>query len=286
MKARLKFWCTLLLAFSLFSQISFVETMAINAAGCEGIIGQWRWFNGATVTCSDEGTCTATNGFSGPWRCLDASGKFEIRWGRGEQQAMYIDTLHLSMDETQLTGKNQLGAGLSASRVSGERLKPDSEINHSLDEHSQFRTSISAQQQQLVDEFGWPQSFLVTFSTEENDGKRHNFRFETWYYYNVWTSFSFINGVFNESAGIDKFTGDVNPLPYKPYDFNRGLQWHEVQRIAGHQKFVQLTPHDLGWDDLVGVQNVNVYFAGQTIAGFDGGGLTILLALPKVTAKQ
>lgn len=286
MKARFIFWTALMVAFSLFGHIRFSPAAANRAAGCDGIIGTWRWFNGATVTCDENGICTASNGFAGPWRCRKAPGTFEIRWGRGGKKALYVDTLRLSHDGTQLAGKNQLDGGVSARRIFVDRRQTAREIDRSLADDAQFPEAISDQQQQLVDEFGWPQSFLITFTTEENGGERQKFRYETWYYYNVWTSFSFINGIFTESEGIDRLKGDIDPLPYTPYDFKHGMQWREVQRLAGHQKVVRLTPHDLAWDDVPGAENVNVYFAGRTIAGFDGSGLTLLLALPQVTAQQ
>ena len=83
---------------------------------CDGMVGTWRWFNGATVTCKAEGYCDATNGFSGPWICLDPSGRYEVRWGRPNYPAMFIDTLELSLDGQQLRGTNQYGGGVMATR--------------------------------------------------------------------------------------------------------------------------------------------------------------------------
>ena len=68
------------------------------AGGCSGIEGRWRWFNGVMVECFAEGRCEASNGFGGPWKCLDASDRFEIHWARPGQQHPYIDTLTLSSD--------------------------------------------------------------------------------------------------------------------------------------------------------------------------------------------
>ncbi|MCK4623342.1 MAG: hypothetical protein KAT62_14155 [Desulfuromonadales bacterium] len=84
--------------------------------GCDGMVGIWRWFNGATVTCKAEGSCDATNGFSGPWTCLDPSGRYEVRWGRPNNPALFIDTLELSPDGKQLRGTNQFGVGVMATR--------------------------------------------------------------------------------------------------------------------------------------------------------------------------
>jgi len=73
----------------------------------DGMNGQWRWQNGATVTINPDGNCDATNGFIGVWRRL-GPGKYEIKWKRPGQQVQYIDTVQLSADANKLEGKNQL----------------------------------------------------------------------------------------------------------------------------------------------------------------------------------
>lgn len=80
----------------------------------EGLLGTWRWNNGATVECRSDGTCTASNGFSGPWR--RTGGGFEIRWGRPGQPDRFIDTLTVAPGGRELSGKNQYGAGVGATR--------------------------------------------------------------------------------------------------------------------------------------------------------------------------
>ncbi len=80
----------------------------------EGLLGTWRWNNGATVKCRADGTCTASNGFSGPWR--RTGGGFEIRWGRPGQPDQFIDTLTVAPGGRELSGKNQYGAAIGATR--------------------------------------------------------------------------------------------------------------------------------------------------------------------------
>jgi hypothetical protein len=80
----------------------------------EGLLGTWRWGNSATVECRADGTCTASNGFSGPWG--RTGGGFEIRWGRPGQPDQFIDTLTIAPGGQQLSGRNQFGAAVGAAR--------------------------------------------------------------------------------------------------------------------------------------------------------------------------
>jgi hypothetical protein len=86
------------------------------AGGCSGIEGRWRWFNGVMVECFAEDRCEASNGFGGPWKCLDPSGRFEIHWGRPGQQTSYVDTVSLSSHGWELRGVNQSGQGVGGQR--------------------------------------------------------------------------------------------------------------------------------------------------------------------------
>jgi len=92
-------------------------TVGAAAAGhCSGIEGRWRWFNGVMVECFTEGWCEGSNGFRGPWKCLDPSGRFEIHWARPGQQSPYVDTLTLSSDAWEMEGVNQSGQGVGGRR--------------------------------------------------------------------------------------------------------------------------------------------------------------------------
>ena len=82
----------------------------------DGLVGSWRWFNGATVTCSQDGTCTASNGFHAKWSCTDPAGRFEIQWSRKGKNVEFVDSMSLSGDGQNITGKNQFGGSVSANR--------------------------------------------------------------------------------------------------------------------------------------------------------------------------
>lgn len=84
---------------------------------CNEIIGSWIWSNGAIVQCKRNGVCTATNGFSGQWKCLKPRGQFQFSWSRsGRAPFQFIDTLDLSEDGNRLSGRNHFGVSVSAKR--------------------------------------------------------------------------------------------------------------------------------------------------------------------------
>ncbi len=84
--------------------------------GCDALLGTWRWSNGAIVRCTGAGTCTSSFGTAGPWRCINRSGRFEIRWGKPGRPSEFIDIVVVSPLGSYLTGKNQYGVGLGAAR--------------------------------------------------------------------------------------------------------------------------------------------------------------------------
>ncbi len=79
-------------------------------AGCNAIVGQWKWFTGSTAQFDPNG---AIPGAGSHWECLDNGRTFKISWDNGR----WIDTLTLTEDGTRLEGKNQVG-----NRVWGTRI--------------------------------------------------------------------------------------------------------------------------------------------------------------------
>lgn len=75
--------------------------------------GCWNWSNGAHIVVDAEGT--VRNGlFSGTWKADDeAAGRYTITW------PSFVDTLTLSADGSTLSGTNNFGIPISATRKSG-----------------------------------------------------------------------------------------------------------------------------------------------------------------------
>lgn len=81
------------------------------------VVGTWKWFNGAIVTVGPGGSLSSSQGFSGSWRCTDRERRlFDFNWTQGPSGPWY-DKLTLSADGQTLSGQNQDGTGISASKL-------------------------------------------------------------------------------------------------------------------------------------------------------------------------
>lgn len=80
---------------------------------CNRFIGTWQWFNGRSVQISgDYRVSTSDN--SGTWRCLP-NGTIVIHWNQGG----WIDTMSVSPDGNSISGRNQHGGIVTATRHQG-----------------------------------------------------------------------------------------------------------------------------------------------------------------------
>ena len=84
--------------------------LPLDAVGSGGISGKWKWFNGAEVTFYSNGAVDASNGAKGSWQYTGRV--YVIKWTSG-----WTDTLTLSTDGRQLSGKNNMGSPVSAQRI-------------------------------------------------------------------------------------------------------------------------------------------------------------------------
>jgi hypothetical protein len=83
------------------------------AADAPSIVGCWRWANNTTVTIRGDGTMTA-GPFTGRWEATGGRG-FAFTWPGP------VDTLTLSRDGRRLTGGNQYGVAVTATRATAGR---------------------------------------------------------------------------------------------------------------------------------------------------------------------
>lgn len=91
----------------------------------EGLVGRWKWYNGATVTVQADGNFSAQSGqdlkgidalkglFVGAWQRSSGPGKYSLIWPEA------VDRVTLSADGLRLKGGNQYGILLTAERQSG-----------------------------------------------------------------------------------------------------------------------------------------------------------------------
>ncbi|MEA2240142.1 MAG: eukaryotic-like serine/threonine-protein kinase [Thermoanaerobaculia bacterium] len=79
---------------------------------CGDLTGTWNWFNGLVVTIATDGRFRSTAGVSGKWSPIDASRRmYRLQWDNG-----FVDSVSLSRDGAALSGSNESGARVSATR--------------------------------------------------------------------------------------------------------------------------------------------------------------------------
>jgi hypothetical protein len=77
------------------------------------VVGCWLWFNNATVVITSNGTATA-GPFTAQWRAVKPSRRiYNLTWPEA------VDSTALSADDRNLTGGNQYGFPMSATRLTG-----------------------------------------------------------------------------------------------------------------------------------------------------------------------
>lgn len=93
--------------------------------------------------------------------------------------------------------------------------------------------ALSAQQQFLVEDIGWPDAFSVS-EVETNQGNR--VRLETWLYYPESASYTFADGDFYSSGTVEIIGENFTPTPHHPDQFPMGSSPQQIQSLlAGHE---------------------------------------------------
>jgi hypothetical protein len=141
--------------------------------------------------------------------------------------------------------------------------------------------SVSPQQMDLVDEFGYPDTFFIGFFTEEINGEEISVRMETWDYYYLLTSFSFTNGEFFESSRIEAVPDDVIFPAYYPMDFEEDMTFGQVRDTLGNNNYDEINVEDLE----LGIElpeQITLYFGDAVILGFADDMLAYVITVPIV----
>lgn len=81
------------------------------------IVGRWRWMDKQVVECQADQTFTVKpSNRRGKWKRINATTvekKYELQWDDG----LFTDTLMMSRDEKKLSGKNQEGKRIEATKL-------------------------------------------------------------------------------------------------------------------------------------------------------------------------
>ena len=89
------------------------RTASGDSTAADAVVGCWQWFNSASVVIRSNGLMTA-GPFTAEWRSVDSSRRiYNFIWPEA------VDTTALSLDGRTLSGGNQYGYKMSATRLAG-----------------------------------------------------------------------------------------------------------------------------------------------------------------------
>lgn len=91
---------------------------------------------------------------------------------------------------------------------------------------------LSSQQQELVDRFGYPNTFILTFGEMAVADEYKPVRFEAWNYDELGRRFYFVDGQFQRDVDIDFVENGQYPS-LRPSQFPQNTSWKKVQEIIG-----------------------------------------------------
>lgn len=130
--------------------------------------------------------------------------------------------------------------------------------------------ALSADQREVVQEFGWPQSFTIA---DVDDSEGVTVRVEVWRYVEDGITYTFSDGRFRNWESLDPVGGTVVEAPYYPVQFTLGRSVEEVHDAIDPET----------WESLPGIgsllEGVEVYAAAQLSLTFQDDRLVMVDAL-------
>jgi hypothetical protein len=136
--------------------------------------------------------------------------------------------------------------------------------------------SLSAQQKQVYDDFGWPHSFsLAEVDDAEGKPRRH----ETWTYLDAGMTYVFVDGGFRGVEEAPSLPPGFRKTPYRPDTLSLGMPQDAVRSVvaeAGGTLRALSLANALSAGLL---EETEFYVARQMVAGFHRGRLTYLEAV-------
>ena len=139
---------------------------------------------------------------------------------------------------------------------------------------------LSSQQQELVDRFGYPTTFLLTFGEMAVKGEYKPVRFEAWNYDELGRRFYFVDGEFQKDVDID-FVENAQYPKLRPSQFAKDVTWEKVKEIIGTSPLAQadVQPEIM--------ENTRVYdFWGQVKVAVEEDKLVYIQTYPVVTNEE
>lgn len=97
---------------------------------------------------------------------------------------------------------------------------------------NQDAVKLSSQQKQLVEDFGYPTTFILTIGEMTVEGEYKQVRFEAWNYDQLGRRFYFVDGEFQKDIDIDFIENGQYPN-LRPSQFSQNTTWDKTQEIIG-----------------------------------------------------
>lgn len=141
------------------------------------------------------------------------------------------------------------------------------------------RVELSPQQQELVEQFGFPNTFSLVFGEMMIKGGYQPVRFETWNYNDIGRRFYFIDGQFVKDADIP-FAEKARYPNLRPTWFGKDMTFDQIKKVIGTEPLVsaELIPEI--------IENGRIYdFFGQVRVGEVDGKMVYLRTYPVVAEE-
>lgn len=93
-------------------------------------------------------------------------------------------------------------------------------------------SNLSSQQKQLVEKFGYPTSYTISFGEMTIEGQYRPARLEIWNYDRHGRAFYFVDGKFTQDRDI-AFIDKADPFPIAPSKFDKEMSLDQIKGIIG-----------------------------------------------------
>ena len=135
--------------------------------------------------------------------------------------------------------------------------------------------SLSTEQQTMLSENGYPDSFLLLFYEKIlSSGQRTQVREETWYYPRSGYEITYRNGAKYTEAYQEPETEDIFQTVYRPEMFIREMAMEQVLAAAGQDTYMEDPV------EKILLVNADLYFTEGLVFGVSDGELRYLETVP------
>lgn len=129
--------------------------------------------------------------------------------------------------------------------------------------------ALSAEQQQVVNEIGYPESFTLLFYQDLDEQDRfYDVRFECWHYAAAARDIAFVNGEMISDEPADAAADALIAAPYRPEQFAASMRLKDILASARISEYARAAA------DPILVSSGEIYFASQLAFGMKAGRLS------------